>query len=65
MIYVEISQTTKRANSLSVIGKEYFLSRSKINLKQAYLQLNLFDENLSKSRDPSDIETSKSTTQVN
>lgn len=48
MIYVEISQTTKRANSLSVIGKEYFLSRSKINLKQAYLQLNLFDENLSK-----------------
>lgn len=48
MIYVEISQTTKRANSLSVIGKEYFLSRSKINLKQAYLQFNLFDENLSK-----------------
>lgn len=48
MIYVEISQTTKRANLLSVIGKEYFLSRSKINLKQAYLQLNLFDENLSK-----------------
>lgn len=48
MINVEISQTTKRANSLSVIGKEYFLSRSKINLKQAYLQLNLFDENLSK-----------------
>lgn len=48
VIYVEISQTTKRANSLSVIGKEYFLSRSKINLKQAYLQLNLFDENLSK-----------------
>lgn len=48
VIYVEISQTTNRANSLSVIGKEYFLSRSKINLKQAYLQLNLFDENLSK-----------------
>lgn len=65
MIYVEISQTTNRANSLSVIGKEYFLSRSKINLKQAYLQLNLLDENLSKSRDPSDIETSMSTTQVN
>lgn len=45
VINVEISQTTNRANSLSVIGKEYFLSRSKINLKQAYLQLNLFEEN--------------------